>query len=199
MELRVPDCELLPSYVEALKRGWSPSSSDPKVGLRELDQIGHDPDGFLAGLVDIEADGPPVELPDGSTVPRIPGYKKWMWDGEFCGGISFRWQPPEGGGFIEALPAHVLGHVGYGVVPWKRRKGYASQALRLLLPEAQRRGFRYIEVTCDADNIGSRAVIESAGGTLHERFTMPETHGAKPGLRFRIPLGGALAGEHGTI
>src|SRR2546430_6881442 len=32
-------------------------------------------------------------LPDGSVVPRLPGYRKWIWDGEFCGVIGFRWQP----------------------------------------------------------------------------------------------------------
>ena len=35
--------------------------------------------------VDREAKGPPVILPDGRTVPRLPGYSRWMWDGEFCG------------------------------------------------------------------------------------------------------------------
>jgi len=179
---------MLRSYIKALERGWRPSASDPSSGKRELARVNDDPDRFLAGQVDLEASGPPVELPDGSTVPRIPGYKKWMWDGEFCGGISFRWQPPAPGVAIEALPAHVLGHIGYGVVDWKRRRGYASQALKALLPEAAERGFRYVEVTCDADNVGSRKVIESAGGVLYERFAMPEAHGGHPGLRFRVPV-----------
>jgi predicted acetyltransferase len=38
-----------------------------------------------------------------------------MWDGDFAGAINLRWQP----GTAE-LPPHCLGHIGYGVVPWKR-------------------------------------------------------------------------------
>ena len=57
-----------------------------------------------------------------------------MWDGEFCGSIGFRWQPG-----TSTLPPYVLGHIGYAVVPWKRGRGYATQALALLLPEARKR------------------------------------------------------------
>ena len=46
-----------------------------------------------ASLVDREARGTPISLPDGATVPRLPGYALWMWDGEFCGSIGLRWQP----------------------------------------------------------------------------------------------------------
>ena len=68
---------------------------------------------------------------DGTTVPRLPGYLKWMWDGEFCGVIGFRWQPG-----TEALPPTCLGHIGYAVVPWKRGRGYATAALLALGPLA---------------------------------------------------------------
>ena len=27
-------------------------------------------------------------MPDGSFVPRLPGYRRWLWDGKFCGSIS---------------------------------------------------------------------------------------------------------------
>jgi predicted acetyltransferase len=109
-------------------------------------------------MEDREAKGAPVTLPDGSTVARIPGFRRWLWDGEFCGSIGMRWQQ----GTAE-LPPHCLGHVGYAVVPWKHGKGYATAALRALLPEAKSIGLPYVEVTTDPDNIASQRVIEANG------------------------------------
>jgi predicted acetyltransferase len=183
MHLVWPSIEYLPSYVRALEQGWSPDNLRPEEGHEELDRIALDAERFLAEQVDREAKGPPVRLPDGSTVARLPGYHKWMWDGEFCGSIGFRWQPG-----TTALPPHCLGHIGYSVVPWKRGKGYATRALELLIPEARQEGLAYVELTTDADNIASRRVIEANGGTLVERFNKPAGYGGAPSLRFRIFL-----------
>jgi predicted acetyltransferase len=165
------------------------------LGRRQVgaDQILVDPDELLAigigavedhgrdGLVDREARGGPIVTADGSTVPRLPGYHRWMWDGEFCGLISFRWQP----GTAE-LPPYCLGHVGYSVVPWKRNLGYATLALKLLLPETRSEGLPYIELVADADNVASQRVIEANGGQLVERFLKSKEYGGKESLRFRI-------------
>lgn len=188
MNLVWPDVEYLPGYVHALQQGWSPDNHRPQTALDELARIDEDPDRFLAEQVDREAKGPPIVLPDGSTVPRLPGYLLWMWDGEFCGSIGFRWQP----GTTE-LPPYCLGHVGYSVVPWKRRRGYATRALQLLLPYARAEGLAHIELTTDADNLGSRRVIEANGGTLVERFHKSKAYGGAESLRFRIALAEAAA------
>jgi len=153
------------------------------VAEEELAKIKSDSSAFLVSLVDREAKGGPIMLPDGSKVPRLPGYRRWLWDGEFCGAIGFRWQRG-----TEALPAYCLGHIGYSVVPWKQRRGYATQALRLLLPEAAAEGLSYVEITTDPENIASQRVIEANGGKLVERFIKPEQFGATVGLRYRIGL-----------
>jgi predicted acetyltransferase len=184
MELVWPSAGYLAGYVAALARGWSPDNARGKAAAdEELAQIGEDAERFLASLVDREANGGPVALPDGSTVPRLPGYQRWMWDGEFCGSIGFRWQRG-----TEALPPHCLGHIGYAVVPWKQNRGCATSALRQLLPEARAQGLAYVEITTDPDNAASQRVIEANGGALVERFTKPPQFGSKPGLRYRIDL-----------
>ena len=184
IELVWPARTYLDAYADALRRGWPPDNTRGEAAAREeLQRIEADPDGFLASLVDREAKGPPVLLPDGSRVPRIPGYRRWMWDGELCGSIGFRWQPG-----TSALPAHVLGHIGYSVVPWKRRRGYATQALRLLLPEAKAMGLDYVELTTGPNNVASQRVIEANGGVLVERFRKPSAYGGTEELRYRIAL-----------
>jgi predicted acetyltransferase len=181
MELVWPSAQYLSGYVHALQQAWSPDNLRPQAGADELARIAENPACFLSEQVDREAKGPPVVLPDGSTVPRLPGYVQWMWDGEFCGSIGFRWQP----GTTE-LPPYCLGHIGYSVVPWKRQRGYATRALQLLLPQARDEGLAYVELTTDADNIASQRVIEANGGEVIERFHKSAAYGGAESLRFRI-------------
>jgi predicted acetyltransferase len=184
MQLVRPSNTQLDSYVCALRRGWSPDNTRGAVAAEEqLARIALDAPAFLAALDDREAKGPPVTLPDGSEMRRLPGFVRWIWDGEFCGSIGFRWQPGSA-----ALPAHVLGHIGYAVVPWKRGRGHATAAVRQLLPEARALGLPFVEITTEPDNLASQRVIENAGGVLFEHYTQPAAFGGKPGLRFRITI-----------
>jgi predicted acetyltransferase len=179
-----PAAEYLAGYRHALERGWSHDNSRGIASTQEeLAKIAEDPADFLASMVDREAKGPPVTMPDGSVVPRLPGFRRWMWDGEFCGSIGLRWQHG-----TPALPPTCLGHIGYSVVPWKRNRGCATQALALILDDARPLGLPYVEVTTDPDNLASQRVIEKNGGVLFERFVKPAVHFGKPGLRYRIPL-----------
>jgi len=184
MQLVTPTAAELPSYTAALQRGWSPNSERPELAQEQLASIGRFPQAFLASLTDREARGGAVKLPDGSQVPRLPGYVLWMWDGEFCGSLSVRWAHG-----TEALPPYCLGHIGYGVVPWKRGLGYARSALAQALPLARAEGLRWVEVTTDLDNRASQRVILSNGGVLVEQFDKPPQFSRRVvGLRYRIHL-----------
>jgi predicted acetyltransferase len=181
--LVTPARDYLAAYAAALERGWSPDTTagGEATRLAQLEKISTDADGFLAGLDDPDGLAGDVRLPDGSMVKRLPGYHRWLWDGDFVGAINFRWTPG-----TEILPPHCLGHVGYAVVPWRRGEGHATAALGLLLPLAAKTGLRWIDLTTDRDNVASHRVIIANGGELVERFTKPAAYGGGEGLLWRI-------------
>ncbi len=181
IELVRPASEHLASYRDALERDWSPNTTDPHAGRRELERLDADPGAFLAEQDDRDATGEPIRLPDGTLVPRLPGFRRWVWDGGFAGIVNVRWRP----GTVE-LPPHVLGHVGYSIVPWRQRRGYATAALRLFLPELRELALPYVELTTDADNLASQKAISSNGGVVVERFDKPAAYGGGAALRWRI-------------
>ena len=174
-----------PRLHRALARGWSPDTMRPEVAEEQLAQIREDAAGFLAAMEDENPRGATVTLPDGSRVPRLPWFVRWMWDGALAGSINLRWPPT-----APPMPPHVLGHIGFAVVPWKRRRGYATRALALLLPEARARGLASVELTTEPDNLASQRTIERNGGLLVERFekppptaaALPASHRSRSGL-----------------
>jgi predicted acetyltransferase len=182
MELVWPAPPYLRSYREALMRGWSPNNLRPQARDDELAAIDKNPDAFLRELVNLEGGGAGVKLPDGSVVPRLPGYRKWMWDGEFCGSIALRWSASGD------LPPYCLGHIGYSVVPWKQRRGYATQALGMIVSEARARGLPFVEITTSPSNLASQKVIVANGGVLIEEFEKLSSLGGGRELRYRISL-----------
>ena len=58
------------------------------------------------------------------------------------------------------------GHIGDGIRPSERRKGYATEIIRLALLECRRLGIDRVLITCDKDNIGSAKSILRNGGVL---------------------------------
>lgn len=184
IDLVAPARPHLASYVAALEAGWSPDNIRGLVATREqLAAIARDADAFLAGFSKEDPDGRMITLPDGNVVPRQWAFTRWMWDGDFCGSITLRWRP---GG--STLPDHVPGHVGFAVVPWKRGRGCATDALRLLLPEARARGLDYVELTALEENAASRHVIEANGGVFVKTFEKSPHLGGGETLLFRIDL-----------
>lgn len=174
-----PSPDAVGGYRQALLRGWS-SNTTRDVSAEELARLDADPAGFVEAMRNPRG---PVTLADGTQVPRLPGCIRWMWDGAFCGSINFRHQAG-----TEALPPHVSGHIGYAVLPWKQRRGYATQALALMLPIAAQTGLAWVDLTCDTDNLASRRVIEANGGEV-----LPEhPYGAdKLALRIRLSQEGS--------
>lgn len=62
------------------------------------------------------------------------------------------------------------GHIGYGIRPSERQKGYATTLLALALEKAKGLGIQKALVVCDESNVGSEKIIIKNGGTPDSNY-----------------------------
>lgn len=121
--------------------------------IRRLDY--HDFDYYLEHLeLKTEADG------------RVPDSTFFCLDTErdrFVGAVNIRHYLNEGLLFDG-------GHIGDGIRPSERRKGYATAMIGLALDECRRLGIDRVLMVCDKTNIGSAKSIQRNGGVLENEI-----------------------------
>ena len=88
-------------------------------------------------------------------------------DGQIVGRVSLRH-------CLNDFLARIGGHIGYGVIPRYRRKGYATEMLKQTLPICASRGIAKVLITCDIGNWGSKKVIENCGGVFENLTDDPQ-------------------------
>lgn len=77
----------------------------------------------------------------------------------FVGAVNIRHQ-------LNEHLCHSGGHIGDGIRPSERRKGYATAMIGLALEECRKLGIRKVLMTCDSNNIGSAKSIQRNGGVM---------------------------------
>lgn len=117
--------------------------------------IQKDPTYFQEMLESIQNHEKGINLPKGWVADST----FWLINGEdrVLGGVNIR----------HSLTDFLLtsgGHIGYGIRPSERKKGYATQLLALSLRKARELGIESVLVVCDEINIGSYKTIINNGG-----------------------------------
>jgi predicted acetyltransferase len=113
---------------------------------------------WAAYLARLERQRCGVELPP----DRVPAtFLVAQVGAELVGRVSIRHE-------LNAFLAEYGGHIGFGVRPAHRRRGYAGEILRQALVVARAVGVDAALVTCDEDNVASARAIEGAGGVLED-------------------------------
>jgi len=110
-------------------------------------------------------------VPDGSLVPAT--FLVAVVGGAVVGRTSIRHM-------LNPFLAWEGGHIGYGVLPEHRGRGYATEILRQSLVIARAVDLDRVLLVCDDDNVASIKVIERCGGVLESVI-----HRTDPGPPFR--------------
>ena len=122
-------------------------------------------DDFRAHLRRLKQDKYGVDLPAGRVAHSM---LYGVVDGAIVGRVSIRHD-------LNEYLRRRGGHVGYGVAPAFRRRGYASEMFRQALDYCRGIGLHRVMITCDDTNVGSWKILENAGAELAEKFHDDET------------------------
>ena len=80
-------------------------------------------------------------------------------DNKIIGTINVRWN-------LNEQMLRFGGHIGYGIRPTERRKGYNKINLYLGMIEAKKVGLENVMLDCDVNNLGSDRTLKALGGNL---------------------------------
>jgi predicted acetyltransferase len=92
-------------------------------------------------------------------VPCITYYAKDIVTEKLLGAVNIRY-------YLTKSTYETWGHIGFGIRPSERKKGYATEMLNLALDECRQMKMEKVFIGCLEDNIGSSKTIEKCGGVL---------------------------------
>jgi predicted acetyltransferase len=142
-------------YKEMMDEWYATGEKIVPYSIRRLDYQNFDE--YINGFVDEE---------HGCLYGGVPGTTLWAFDDErdiIVGAVSIRhW-----------LNEDLLkngGHIGDGVRPSERKKGYATKIISLALEECKKMKIDKVLLVCNKDNIGSARSITKNGGILENEI-----------------------------
>ena len=91
---------------------------------------------------------------------------------KICGALDIRHELNE---YLEKFG----GHIGYGIAPSERKKGYGKIQLKLGLEKAKKIGLKKVLITCDDNNVSSARTIEACGGIYNDTLADAEANRIK--------------------
>lgn len=103
-----------------------------------------------------------LEIKEETKEGRVPDTTFFCLDKErniFVGAVNIRH-------YLNESLLRTGGHIGDGIRPSERRKGYATAMIALALEECRKLGINRVLMCCDKDNIGSAKSIIYNGGIL---------------------------------
>ena len=128
-------------------------------GAGGLDRYLEDYDKWLQMLEDYNQG---INLPK-DYVPSITYFVIRKNDNKIIGMTSIRY-------YLNDYLLEFGGHIGYGVRPTERRKGYATMILRLAISKCRELNIEKVLLTCDKSNIGSAKSIKKNFGVLENEI-----------------------------
>ncbi|PFB58331.1 GNAT family N-acetyltransferase [Bacillus cereus] len=124
--------------------------------------ISKDPSNFPALIQEL------LDAHNGVNLPEswVPDSTYWLVtdNNRIVGAVNIR----------HSLTEHLFnagGHIGYGIRPSERRKGYATKLLELSLEKTKELNITRALVVCDAVNTASEKTILNNGGVRDDDFT----------------------------
>lgn len=111
-----------------------------------------------------------VDEPD-ATWGKYLTYLSFNDNGKLVGLLSVRFGMPEN-------LVGKYGHIGYGVRPTERRKGYATEMLAFALEECKKRGMDKVILGCYKENVASaKTILKNKGKLLREEDEYSDING----------------------
>lgn len=110
-----------------------------------------------------------IESKETCPTDLVPAHTYFLVDiyGKIIGAINIRH-------YLNDYLFNFGGHIGYGIRPSERKKGYATKMLSLSLPIVKELGITKVLVACDKSNIGSAKTIIKNGGILENEVLEDE-------------------------